>query len=120
MREMYDRQAKERQAAAGEHGKEGGRGHKKTLPENLPEGLGDVPKGGDARDKVGEVVGVSGKTIDMATKVLKEGNGNESPGGRRTAVPGASGSAKRVRSQFSLAPPRAYRGYKTPVAHDLA
>ena len=61
MREMYDRRAKERQAAAGEHGKEGGRGNKKTLPVNLPEGFDDKPKSNDARDEVGKVVGVCGQ-----------------------------------------------------------
>jgi ParB family chromosome partitioning protein len=36
------------------------------LPENLPEA-----KPGDARDKAGEVVGISGKTIDKAEKIAE-------------------------------------------------
>jgi hypothetical protein len=57
-RECYDRQAKERQR--------GGPGGKK-LPANLPEAKGD------ARDQVGKTIGVSGKSIDHATKVLTQG-----------------------------------------------
>ena len=62
-RELYDRQAKERQRASG-----GDRTSKKAVPANLPE-----PLKGDARDQAGKAVGVSGKLIDHATKVLKEG-----------------------------------------------
>ncbi len=58
---MYDRQAKERQREAG---KIHGRG-KEKVPEKLPE-----PIRGDARDKAGKAVGVSGKYIDYATKVI--------------------------------------------------
>lgn len=62
-REWYDRQAKERQK---DHGKTApGKG--KTLPANLPE------VNGDARDQAAKAVGVSGKLIDYATKVIKEG-----------------------------------------------
>ncbi len=57
---MYDRQAKERQR---EHGKTAP-GKQKTLPATLPEVKGD------ARDKAGKAVGVSGKYIDYATKVI--------------------------------------------------
>jgi hypothetical protein len=61
-REIYDRQAKERQKEAG---KVHGRGQTK-VPVNLPE-----PISGDARDHAAKAVGVSGKTVDYATKVLK-------------------------------------------------
>lgn len=65
-REVYDRQAQDR-LAIGQ--KSGGRGHKKeNSPANLPESLS-----GDARDAVGKVVGVGGKSIDYATKVLQNG-----------------------------------------------
>ncbi len=60
-REFYDRQTKERQKEAG---KTHGRGR---VPANLPE-----PIHADARDQAGKAVGVSGKTIDYATKVLRE------------------------------------------------
>jgi hypothetical protein len=55
-REMYDQQAKERQ-----RGGQGG----KLLVANLPQGK--------SRDAVGAAVGVSGKTVDHATKVLRHG-----------------------------------------------
>ena len=55
-REVYDRQAKERQ--------KGGKGGK-LLPANLSEA-----EKGDSRDHVGKTVGVSGRTIDYATKVM--------------------------------------------------
>jgi hypothetical protein len=53
-REIYDRQAKERQKR-----KPAG-----FVPANLPE------QKADARDQVGKVVGVSGRYIDYATRVL--------------------------------------------------
>jgi ParB-like chromosome segregation protein Spo0J len=61
MRAMYDEQAKERQREAGERGAEGGRGNKKTLPANLPEGT------------PAKIVGVGARTIDYATRVIREG-----------------------------------------------
>lgn len=61
-REIYDQQAKERQKV---HGKTAP--GKKSLVENLPQ------VSGAARDAVGKAVGVSGKTVDFATKVLKTG-----------------------------------------------
>jgi hypothetical protein len=67
-REEIDRLAKERmQAGKGADGG-GGRGHKKNPPARLPEGL----KAGDARDQAAALVGVSGRTIDFAAKVLKD------------------------------------------------
>jgi hypothetical protein len=51
-REMYDKAAKERQHA----GQERGRNSKKGMPVNLPESKSD------ARDAVGKMIGVSGKT----------------------------------------------------------
>jgi hypothetical protein len=60
-REMYDRQAKERQRASGGD-------HKKAVPEKLPE-----PVKGDSRDLAGKAAGVSGRSVDYATKVLERG-----------------------------------------------
>jgi len=54
-RELYDEQAKERQKAR--KGKQPG-----ASPENLPE------LHTDARDAAGKAVGVSGRTVDFATK----------------------------------------------------
>ncbi len=64
-RGLYDEQAKERQRASG-----GNRmnAKAKAVPVILPE-----PLKGDSRDHVGKVVGVSGKLIDNATKVLEKG-----------------------------------------------
>lgn len=56
-RDYYDRQAKERQK----------RKPADSVPENLPE------QKGDARDQAAKAAGVSGKTVDFATKVLKQG-----------------------------------------------
>lgn len=64
-RDLYDRQAKERQKASGGDRKSQS---KKSVQENLPE-----PIHGQARDQVGQAVGVSGKSIDHATKVLNNG-----------------------------------------------
>lgn len=61
-REVYDKQATLRQSEAG------GDHRKKALPVNLPEALK-----GDARDLAGKAVGVSGKSIDHATRVLTKG-----------------------------------------------
>ncbi len=61
-REIYDRQAKERQK---EHGRTAP--GKKSLPKNSSE----VISRGDSRDLAGKAVGVSGFTLDCATKVLK-------------------------------------------------
>mgnify|MGYP001347518671 CR=1 FL=1 len=62
--------AKQRQRAAGARGKEGGRGKKKTLVENLPQGF----ENGKARDSAAAAVGVSGKSVDHAATVLAEGS----------------------------------------------
>jgi len=59
-RDYYDEQAKERQKAR--KGKQPG-----ATPENLP----DLHT--DARDAAGKAVGVSGRSVDFATKVLKQG-----------------------------------------------
>jgi hypothetical protein len=61
VRDLYDRDAKERQKLSE------GRGHKKGV-ENLPH-LNE----GKARDQAGKAVGVSGKTVDYASKVLEKG-----------------------------------------------
>jgi hypothetical protein len=56
-RAIYDEQAAARKVASG---KATGRGNKKVV-ENLPQ------QKGAARDKAGEAVGVSGKSVDHAT-----------------------------------------------------
>jgi hypothetical protein len=56
-REVYDRQAKERQRLSEGRGKKG--------PANLP----DLK--GDARDQVGKAFGVSGRSVDYASEALK-------------------------------------------------
>jgi hypothetical protein len=63
MRELYDKQAKERQ----KEGQERGRQSQKGIPVSLPETKAD------ARDQAGKLVGVSGRTIDFATKILERG-----------------------------------------------
>jgi ParB-like chromosome segregation protein Spo0J len=67
-RAIYDRQAKERQKAAAVQGNKSRAGKGSPVPANLPE-----PGNGDARDQAGKALGVSGKTIDHATLVLKHG-----------------------------------------------
>jgi hypothetical protein len=59
MTEYYKREAKERQK----------RKPVKSVPEIFPEQIGK----GEARDKAGEACGVSGKLVDAARKVVKEG-----------------------------------------------
>jgi hypothetical protein len=66
VRDIYDEQAKERQSAGQQSG---GRGNKKNSVANFPPS-NTAP--GKARDKAGAAVGVSGKTVDHATKVLKQ------------------------------------------------
>lgn len=63
MKEQYARAAKERQQASG-----GDRKSDESVPVKVPE-----PNGGDARDKAGEAVGVSGKSVDQASRVLDKG-----------------------------------------------
>lgn len=63
-RELYDQQAKERQREAG---KTHGRG---KVVENLPQA---IPAGDNARDAAGKAVGVSGRSVDFATKVIQQG-----------------------------------------------
>jgi len=59
--EIYERQAKERQQVR--KGDQAG-----ASPANLP----DLAKG-DARDKAGKAFGVSGKSVDHATRVIEKG-----------------------------------------------
>ena len=61
-REIYDRQAKERQKASGGDKKSD---KAKSVPVTLPEPM----RHEDSRDAAGKAVGVSGKLIDHATKV---------------------------------------------------
>lgn len=65
-REIYDREARERQKAAGGDRRSGKVG---SVPVISPEPY----RRGDSRDMIGKAVGVGGSTIDAATKVLKEG-----------------------------------------------
>jgi ParB-like chromosome segregation protein Spo0J len=65
-REIYDREAKDRQKIAGGDRKSEAA---KSLPVLTPEA---IPRG-DSRDLAGRAVGVGGTTIDKATKVLKKG-----------------------------------------------
>lgn len=58
VRELYAKPAKERQSTKGGH----------SGPVNLPEAKGDT------RDTAGRSIGVSGKSVDHATKVLKTGS----------------------------------------------
>lgn len=70
-REIYDRQAKERQKASG-----GDRGNQHTGGKKLPvrdHGPQPANAPGKATEKAGAAVGVSGKSIERATKVLKQG-----------------------------------------------
>lgn len=60
-RELYEAQAKERQQATLKQNQ-----NESTVKENLPE-----RRNGQARDQAGKAVGVSGKTVDAATKVLE-------------------------------------------------
>jgi len=62
--DLYEKEAKKRQKDAG---KSHGKGQPK-VKETVPE-----PISGQARDKAGKAVGVSGKTIDMARKVKEKG-----------------------------------------------
>jgi len=71
-RAIYDRQAKGRQQAAGARGKEGGRGRKKENPSGKISTR--VSGNGTTRDAAGAAVGVSGKTLDKASRVQREGS----------------------------------------------
>ncbi len=62
-RQCYDERARERQ----KEGQDRGRKAQKGIPVNLPESKVD------ARDAVGEAVGVCGKSIDSASRVIKNG-----------------------------------------------
>lgn len=64
-REEYDKQAKERQEAAALKGNKSRAGKDSPVVENLP-------PPGKARDAVGKALGVSGKSIDYASRVLRQ------------------------------------------------
>jgi len=63
-RDAYDKRAKERQK----------RKPADSVQENLPE------QKGQARDQAGKALGVSGRTVDYATKVLAAGPDSEGTG----------------------------------------
>jgi hypothetical protein len=65
-RKLYDEAAAKRK---GEGQKSGGRGHKKNLPENLPESFF-----GDARDQAAKAVGAS-QLVSASRTRLKNGDG---------------------------------------------
>ena len=60
-REYYDREAREKMQVR--KGEQAG-----ASPENLPE-----LKKGDARNQAGKALSVSGKSVDFATKILRNG-----------------------------------------------
>jgi hypothetical protein len=62
-REIYDREAKERQKEAGKAGRQ----------KQLTGEVETLPPPQKSRDAAGKAFGVSGKLIDHGTKVLKEG-----------------------------------------------
>lgn len=63
-RGLYDKRAKERQKAGGKAGRQK---QLDGVPANLPE-----PRS-DSRDQVGESFGISGKNVDRATRIQREG-----------------------------------------------
>jgi hypothetical protein len=67
MREMYDKQAKERMSQGGGDKKSA---KAKSGKEKLPD---PIPDQGQSRDKAGKLANVSGRTIDFGTKVVKQG-----------------------------------------------
>ena len=68
VRGIYDKQAKDRMKAGG--------GDKKSGMENLPHPIGGAST---ARDAAGKAVGVSGKSVDYATRVLERGGSTSNP-----------------------------------------
>ena len=65
-RDYYDEQAKERMKA-------GGGDHKSAKAKSGKENLPYPVDAGQSRDAAGKAVGVSGKSVDHATRVLKKG-----------------------------------------------
>lgn len=64
------KQAAERQKAAGEQGKEGGRGHKKTLPLNSGEGFPAERRDRHARETVGQLATAAGVSRHKAAQAI--------------------------------------------------
>jgi hypothetical protein len=58
-RPILEKSAEERQVAAGEHGKEGGRGNKKTLPPTSEEGFRD--RSGEVDRQFAQMAGVASR-----------------------------------------------------------
>jgi hypothetical protein len=69
IREAYDEEARKRMAAGGGDRGNQHTGGKVAGPVNLP----DPATTGDARDQAGQAVGVSGKSIDQARHVRRDG-----------------------------------------------
>jgi len=102
MRELYDEQAKQRQKEAVVKGNKTRHGKPSPVLAKLP-GLATT---GNSRDLVGQMVGVSGRTIDDAMKVLKRGSPelvravvvpSDGPSGTRTATRAEFRAARRTR-----------------------
>jgi hypothetical protein len=63
----FEKEARKRQKDQGPRGNEGGRGKKKTLREQIPEGFS-----GKASDEVGKLFNVSGKYVSEAKRLKAE------------------------------------------------
>lgn len=70
LKEKYASEAKDRMISGKGHDGSGGRGHKRNPMENLPQGLDT----GKTRDKLGQKFGVSGRSVDSASRVLDRGS----------------------------------------------
>lgn len=71
VRPHFEAMAKERQLSAGEHGKDGGRGHRKPSGPKEPKGLSD-PKS-RASEQAGAALNVSRQSVDRARIVKEKG-----------------------------------------------
>lgn len=106
-KEMYVAAAKERQI---ESGKNHGRG---KVPENLPDPIDH----GDARDAAGKAVGVSGRSVDFASKVLSDGCEQLVESVERGEVP-VSRAAK-IAKKPKAEQPQAMADDHTPSSKDI-
>ena len=72
---MLEEEARTRQIAAGaEFGSLGGRGNKKPLEANLPQGVSESERAPQARDQAAKLVGVSARSIQDAKTVKEHGS----------------------------------------------
>jgi len=72
VRKFYDDEAKARQKAAGIKGNKTRHG-KSPVQEKVPEAKGQ------SRDQAGAAVGVNGRYVDLATKVIDKGTAQTTP-----------------------------------------